>query len=1520
MLENDYNISPFFDDFSEDKNFHRIMFRPSIPVQARELTQLQTILQNQIERFGDNIFSDGTVIKGCNFSFDDEYYYVKLPDLRVDGQTTNPDNYLGYRVVSSTSNLQAIVVNSAQGLETQNPDLHTIFIKYQNSGTSGEKQFSPDEELYFYSNTNPANTTSRVSEYTVKVAPAQINSVNTNPIGKGYAFTVSEGVVFQKGFFIRVANNLTTVISKYTNTPNNLVVGFNTAESIVTEYEDASLYDNASGYTNENAPGAYRLKLTPGLLVANADALPSNTFFSLVEWQNGKPIKLKQQTEYSQLGREMARRTYEESGNYVVNPFTISNEAISGNTTHFNVVTSSGLAFVEGYRVENLNNRGIAFRKGTDTETVSGQILNANYGNYVYVNEAVGTFPFNTGVTVSLRSAASGGITADTYSLTAPGSEIGTAKLISYTYDSGTPGTPAGQYRAYLTDIRMNSGYTFSSVKSIYYDGPTYDGLADCVLESGKAVLKDANLSALIIPTGKFAVSAVSNINFTYKTSTWASSYKIDATTGAMSTITLTAGYQFPYGTGTMSSVSERKVVVVPTNAANVATPSKSGTIQANGNIVQGTGTKFLTEYDVNDYINMNTQVKRIVSVANDTYLTLSSNLASNVAAGNAHAKHYPSGVPIPIQERNTYINLPNTSSMTLQLVSKTGAAETLSSNLNIILYYDVQKNTSSPITKQVLKNQVVKIDTTYFLGAAGTIACNTTSTTVTGNGTSFASSVLPGYKLYDIANTLIGTVQSVTNATSLTLSANATLVYSNAQIKMTSNGSVGPAGPWSLGVPDAYNLKNVYRTTGNTYSNSSTNDVTSLFKLNTNQKDGIYDLSYIELNQGAYGQISNGDKLLVVFDTFKASTGSGVGFFTKDSYPIDPNESTANTSAIRTIDIPRYTASNGSVLDLRDSFDFRPVVSNTAVYTGVIASASINPANTSSLPSGELYIASPEQSFTYSVSYNLGRIDKLIINSFGNFQAVQGTPSLNPAYPADISSAMTLATVYVPPYPSLTLAQNLSVNRPEYTIKTSTYQNVRYTMKDISKLENRLSSVEYYTSLSLLERKTNNLVIKSDVNGLDVFKNGIFVDDFSDKTPADMSSSEFRIGYDSAATTLIPLFQQSALELQYSSGGQKTNEILTLPYTEEAYIVQDKATRVRVCTDQVWNFHGTGTAYPGYDSLPDTRVPGVSTSPSISDTPFPGITPAKAPQYLQGRLNISFCKDIYASAPYLSSPVVTAADYPSVNPAYDYNALSEYNYGTFIEYTGYNTPTAAFLSSFKNISQWPFAYFDGPYNKLYDALNRRFNVSAYTYSGNRQKSGAFTSVLGQVGIYWSGLLQVPETGTWTFYGTFDDGMVLYIDGNLVFGNWADGTARTASGAITLTAGQMYNFQMFYYNAGSAASACCVLECQGPTVARQNVPYSYFYVPVGYESKSTVDISPAPAATTRQLINVELPLAAPGTPGGYPLTDEAVSAWNAFQANIAEYGSMLTLQDLAHIYGYNITNWDQVTWAPKTTT
>ena len=58
----DFNLSPYYDDFSESKKFHRILFRPSFAVQARELTQSQSILQNQIERVSDHLFKQGAMV------------------------------------------------------------------------------------------------------------------------------------------------------------------------------------------------------------------------------------------------------------------------------------------------------------------------------------------------------------------------------------------------------------------------------------------------------------------------------------------------------------------------------------------------------------------------------------------------------------------------------------------------------------------------------------------------------------------------------------------------------------------------------------------------------------------------------------------------------------------------------------------------------------------------------------------------------------------------------------------------------------------------------------------------------------------------------------------------------------------------------------------------------------------------------------------------------------------------------------------------------------------------------------------------------------------------------------------------------------------------------------------------------------------------------------------------------------------------------------------------------------------
>ena len=56
------NVSPYFDDFNQSNDYHRVLFKPGYPVQARELTTLQSILQNQIEKFGTHFFKEGSKV------------------------------------------------------------------------------------------------------------------------------------------------------------------------------------------------------------------------------------------------------------------------------------------------------------------------------------------------------------------------------------------------------------------------------------------------------------------------------------------------------------------------------------------------------------------------------------------------------------------------------------------------------------------------------------------------------------------------------------------------------------------------------------------------------------------------------------------------------------------------------------------------------------------------------------------------------------------------------------------------------------------------------------------------------------------------------------------------------------------------------------------------------------------------------------------------------------------------------------------------------------------------------------------------------------------------------------------------------------------------------------------------------------------------------------------------------------------------------------------------------------------
>ena len=142
----DFNLSPYFDDFNESKGFHRILFRPSFAVQARELTQSQSILQNQVERLSDHIFEKGAMVIPGEIGYNLFYYSVKLTsftDSQAVGVTLN--DFIGLRLTGTTSGVtgKVIGVDAADGT-----DPNTLYVKYENSGTNNEEvKFTAGETI-----------------------------------------------------------------------------------------------------------------------------------------------------------------------------------------------------------------------------------------------------------------------------------------------------------------------------------------------------------------------------------------------------------------------------------------------------------------------------------------------------------------------------------------------------------------------------------------------------------------------------------------------------------------------------------------------------------------------------------------------------------------------------------------------------------------------------------------------------------------------------------------------------------------------------------------------------------------------------------------------------------------------------------------------------------------------------------------------------------------------------------------------------------------------------------------------------------------------------------------------------------------------------------------------------------------------------------------------------------------------------------------------------------------------------
>lgn len=445
-------FAPYFDDYDETKNYHKVLFKPRVGVQVRELNQMQTMLQKQVERFGSHIFENGSMVVPGESNYDYAYEYVTLSNITYED--------VAEILLSSTVTVEGattgVVATIVQHVSDNITDPVTIYVKYDSSGTAGESRFLAGETVTL--------------SYAGETDFTQATVIST---GQASVFTIASGIFYFNGDFIRT-DAQRIVLGKYTNKPTS-VVGFRLTESVVDWTMDSTLVDVG----NKNAIGADRLKKVLTLEVHGLDdVFDRSTFIELAQFRDGVQLSKTQSTTYSVLADTMARRTYDESGDYTVTAFNVRlrehlnansngglHDAPVGDETKFVVGVEPGKAYVRGYEVENFATRYIEVDKARATGHLNNASLTVPVGNYIAVT-AYNILPVsNSFQTITFYS----GVPASAGAVPA-GTVLGTAS-VRYS----TLGATAGQLLVYIFNVRSAAGTNDTSfiatAKSVYAAG-----------------------------------------------------------------------------------------------------------------------------------------------------------------------------------------------------------------------------------------------------------------------------------------------------------------------------------------------------------------------------------------------------------------------------------------------------------------------------------------------------------------------------------------------------------------------------------------------------------------------------------------------------------------------------------------------------------------------------------------------------------------------------------------------------------------------------------------------------------------------------------------------------------------------------------------------------------------------------------------------------------------------------------------------------------------------------------------
>lgn len=1143
-----FNVDPYYDDFDPQKNFHRILFKPGFAVQARELTQSQTILQNQITSFADAIFAQNTPISGGKVTVNQNVYYLKLNSTDNSGVVISASDFANSIVRSADGSIVAKVVATVEATTTVEGgigDPPTLIVSY----ISGNKFVSGDI-VYL----NGSNLT----------ATLITASVGNPATGLSSVASIAQGIFYVNGNFV-VVNEQTIVLLKYSSTPS-LRVGLYAQETIVDSVDDSSLLDPAFNATNYQAPGADRYKISLTLQTRTLSLGDDDNFIELVRLIDGSIVKQVDGTVYSVIDDYFAKRTNDTNGDFIVNEYTLTPKANTVSGDLYDLGISRGIAYVRGYRLENQSDVTLVNSRARTVSSVTNNPTFIDYGNYFYVNAANGVFDVTTSPQIDFHTVDKTGIVT-TNSESYNSTKAATAYIRNMIYDStsNTANGAAYIYKAYVYNIQnqtLSANARTTSANNTYIALPTTNQFSNVAgAYNGVTISIDSGTSAgdfrTITSYDAGAKIAYVDSPFTVAPSTDSAFTVRFDTTDFETMIKSTAGT--PY--------------VITANAA-ISNLNKVNNVAEGDVVLQNPNYPELLFTIGNQY----------VSYANNSSYTTTQvfrNVSFTVSGGN-------------IVAQLTFGSAP---SSTLRFLGNgTLSADAVSQNFQIIV--------TNPLSSGLQAGQLVPWNlgsrTCSITGSGGTATFTTptsdlgafTATIVAkafvsnGNDTSF---------VLKAKNKITGNTTGV-NITGTTVETYTKVDLTNGQVYIQNAGVVAPGQPQKLYITDVKQIVKIIDTKSPATAATDamlTNpiyDVTNRFTFDNGQRDSYYDFGSITLN---VGQPRIEGNLLVILDYY-ATTG-GDGYYSVMSYLAPVSSSPENYA-----EIPFYTASSGNFYQLRDSLDFRPSLINAQSSFTIRTSSSGSGA-------GGAYIPVDLTEFESDYGFYLGRYDKLVLSKDRSFEIVQGTPAINPILPIEPDGSLVLANLYHDPYTAYIPGQAVGV-LPNLSIERVKHK--RWLMRDISGLEDRVNNIEYYTALNLLEKGAASLQI-SDANGLNRFKNGILVDDFSSYATSDTANPDYFVSVNRrikqmTAAQNVQNFPLQSLSLVYNMGqldstsannlGYKISQsgssnFFTLPYTTANVISQRVASRtVNLNPFAVFLNSGVLTLTPPMDNWVDTQ------------------------------------------------------------------------------------------------------------------------------------------------------------------------------------------------------------------------------------------------------------------------------------------------------------------------------------------